>query len=114
MRQKSLIALASILALFLGGCPSGEDSEPTALITPSPVKKVPRKPTVAATPFATPLTAKQPGKPTAVAGLIQSLPPDARVNQIRKNVGRNDPFAAIPTVPVVIPPQPRRHGWNRK
>lgn len=112
MRQKSLITLVSILALFLGGCPSGEDNEPTALITPSPVKKVPRKPTVAATPtpFATPLATKQPGKPTAVAGLIQSLPPDARVNQIRKNVGRNDPFAAIPTVPVVIPPSPGATG----
>ena len=112
MRQKSLITLVSILALFLGGCPSGEDSEPTAIITPSPVKKVPRKPTIAATPtpFATPLAAKQPGKSTAVAGLIQSLPPDARVNQIRKNMGRNDPFAAIPTIPVVIPPSPGATG----
>lgn len=110
MRQKSLITLVSILALFLGGCPSGEDSEPTVLITPSPIKKATSKPKLAATPFATPLAAKQPGKPTAVAGLTQSLPPDARVNQIRKNVGRNDPFAAIPTVPVVIPPSPGATG----
>lgn len=110
MRQKSLITLVSILALFLGGCPSGEDSEPTALITPVPIKKVPDKPKTTPTPFATPLTTKQPGKPTAVAGLIQTLPPEARVNQIRKNVGRSDPFAAIPTVPVAIQPSPRAVG----
>jgi hypothetical protein len=60
------------------------------------------------------LAAKQPGKSTAVAGLIQSLPPDARVNQIGKNVGRNDPFAAIPTVPVVIPPSPGAAGTGNR
>lgn len=110
MRQKSLITLVSILALLLGGCPSGED-QPTALITPSPVKKVALKPKIATTPsFATPLTAKQPGKSTAVPGLIQSIPPEARVNQIRNNVGRSDPFAAIPTVPVAILPSPGAAG----
>ncbi|MGC1396708.1 MAG: hypothetical protein WA828_20805 [Coleofasciculaceae cyanobacterium] len=109
MRQKSLITLVSILALFLGGCPSGED-EPTVLITPSPVKKVAREPKITATPFAKPLTAKQPGKSTAVGGLTQSTPPDTRVNQIRKNLGRSDPFAAIPTVPVAIVPSPTAVG----
>lgn len=109
MRQKSLIALVSILALYLGGCPSGEDSEPTVQTTPVSVKKPSQKPTIAATPLATPLTG-QPGKATAVAGLTTSLPPDTRVNQIRKNLGRNDPFAAIPTVPLVIPPSPGASG----
>lgn len=114
MRQKSLITLVSILALFLGGCPSGED-EPTALITPSPVKKVAIKPKIAATPsFATPLTTKQSGKATAVPGLIQSIPPEARVNQIRNNVGRSDPFAAIPTVPVAILPSPGAAGSTNR
>lgn len=111
MSQKSLIALVSILALFLGGCPSGEDSEPVAQTTPVPVVKKPTpKPQVSATPFEKPLTAGQPAKSTAVAGLIPQLPPDTRVNQVRKNLGRNDPFAAIPTVPVVIPPSPGAGG----
>lgn len=117
MRQKSLIALVSILALYLGGCPAQEDT-PTAQTTPGAVpQKIPRKPTIAATPFATPLTAQQPGKATkatAVAGLTTSLPPDTRVNQIRKNLGRNDPFAAIPTVPVVIPPSPGAGGTTNR
>jgi hypothetical protein len=111
MNQKSLIASVSILALFLGGCPSGEDNEPVVQSTPVRVaKKAPLKSQPTASPFATPLTAKQPGKQTAVAGLIPQLPPDARVNQVRKNLGRNDPFAAIPTVPVVIPPSPGAGG----
>ena len=110
MRQKSLITLVSVLALFLGGCPSDEES-PTVQSTPTPVApRVSRKPTPEATPFAAkPLTATQPVK-TGTGALIQSLPPDARVNQIRKNLGRNDPFAAIPTVPIVIPPSPTAAG----
>lgn len=111
MSQKSLIALVSILALCVGGCQSGDDSEPVAQNTPARVAKKPTpKPQVSASPFEKPLAAGQPGKSTAVGGLIQSLPPDARVNQVRKNLGRNDPFAAIPTVPVVIPPSPGAGG----
>ena len=111
MRQKSLITLVSVLALFLGGCPSDEES-PTAQSTPTPVApRVSRKPTPEATPFAAkPLTATQPLKTGTGGALIQSLPPDARVNQIRKNLGRSDPFAAIPTVPIVIPPSPTAAG----
>jgi hypothetical protein len=112
MRQNSLIALVSVLALFLGGCPAGDDNgEKAGQSTPTPVASRPptrAKPT--SSPFAVPLTAKQPAKSTAVAGLIQSLPPEARVNQIRKNLGRSDPFAAIPTVPVLIPPSPTATG----
>ncbi len=112
MSHKSLISLVSVLALFLGGCPSG-DENPTAQITPTPVvPRLARKPKIAATatPFASkPLTATQ--LKTGTGGeLIQSLPPDARVSQIRKNLGRTDPFAAIPTVPVVIPPSPSASG----
>lgn len=112
MRQNSLIALVSVLALFLGGCPADDNNkEKAGQSTPTPVASRPPtrvKPTP--TPFSTPLTAKQPAKGTAVAGLIRSLPPEARVNQIRKNLGRSDPFAAIPTVPVLIPPSPTATG----
>lgn len=112
MRQNSLITLVSVLALFLGGCPASEEGGQTSQSTPTPSIANPtvRTPKVAATPFASPLMARQPAKPTAVAGLIQTLPPEARVNQIRKNVGRSDPFAAIPTVPILIPPSPTAAG----
>lgn len=113
MRQNSLITLVSLLALFLGGCPSSEDTAQTTPSTPTPsvVKPTKRTPITEATPFATtPLMAGQPAKSTAVAGLIQTLPPEARVNQIRKNVGRSDPFAAIPTVPILVPPSPTAAG----
>lgn len=112
MRQNSLLILVSLLALFLGGCPSSEDGEQTNQSTPTPsvAKPSPGTPITEATPFSAPLTAKQPAKPTAVAGLIQTLPPEARVNQIRKNVGRTDPFAAIPTVPILVPPSPTAGG----
>lgn len=111
MSQKSLIALVSILALLLGGCPSGEDSEPLVQSTPvSVAKKVPSKPKLAPTPFATPLTPQKQEKTTTLTKLIPSLPPDTRVNQIRKNLGRNDPFAAIPTIPQAIIPSPSAAG----
>ncbi|MDP8963368.1 MAG: hypothetical protein M3O33_05145 [Cyanobacteriota bacterium] len=112
MRQNSLIALVSVLALFLGGCPTDNDNQENAgQSTPAPVaSRPPTRPTPPAPAFTAPLTAKQPAKPTAVAGLIRSLPPEARVNQIRKNLGRSDPFAAIPTVPVLIPPSPTATG----
>jgi hypothetical protein len=112
MRQKSLIALVSLLALFLGGCPSGDGGEQAGNSTPSPSPIAPRKtPQPAATPppFANPLTTKQPGTTTAVTGLVQTLPPETRVKQIAK--GRTDPFAAIPVQPeVTVSPNP---GGNR-
>jgi hypothetical protein len=102
MRQVSLIALVSVLALFIGGCPAGDDGQQAVEGTPSPTpaaSPVPPKTSPTAKPFANPLTAKQPGNPTAVAGLIPSLPPEERVKQIPK--GRNDPFAGIPLQPEV-------------
>jgi hypothetical protein len=135
MRQNSLITLVSVLALFLGGCPANDNGGKAGQSTPTPVaakKRVPAQQTPNVTPFASPLTARQPTKATAVAGLVRTLPPDARVNQVRKNLGRSDPFAAIPTTPIpvfspaasggntnnrpvpVIPqlPQPRRNAGN--
>jgi hypothetical protein len=108
MRRVSLITLVSVLALFLGGCPGGDGGDQSANNTPAPTpvaRKAPPRPSPAATPttpttpFANPLTAQQPGKGTAVSGLVQTLPPEQRVKQIPK--GRVDPFAAIPLVPEV-------------
>lgn len=103
MRQVSLIALVSVLALVMGGCPANEE-EDIADVTPSPSRVAPA-PSPTATPFANPLTPNQPTATAPVAGLIQSLPPEARVNQIPK--GRNDPFAALPLQPqVTVSPNP--------
>lgn len=105
MRQLSFIALMSVFALFIGGCPASDD----ASVAPSPVASpvpVPATPTAAATPFANPVTPPKPANPQAVAGLVQSSVPDAVVQQIDK--GRSDPFVSLP-VPVrqVVPPNPR-------
>lgn len=102
MRQVSLIALVSVLALFIGGCPAGDEGQQAVEGTPSPApaaSPIPPKTSPTAKPFANPLTAKQPENPTAVAGLIPSLPAEERVKQIPK--GRNDPFAGIPLQPEV-------------
>ncbi len=102
MRQVSLIALVSVLALFIGGCPAGDEGQQAVEGTPSPTpaaSPVPPKTSPTAKPFANPLTAKQPGTPTGVAGLIPSLPAEERVKQITK--GRNDPFAGLPLQPEV-------------
>ncbi len=108
MRQVSLIGLVSLLALFIGGCPAGNNEQQAGTSTPSPsnVIRVPRKP--AATPFGgEPLTRRQPGNVTAVAGLVKTLPPEAVIKQITKANGRSDPFAAIPVQPeVTVSPNP--------
>src|SRR4028118_2395972 len=118
MRQNSLITLVSVLALFLGGCPANDDGGNAGQSTPTPVaakKRVPAQQTPTATPFASPLTARQPTKATAVAGLVRTLPPDARVNQVRKGLGRSDPFAAIPTAPIpVFSPAPSGGNTNNR
>jgi hypothetical protein len=108
MRQVKLIALVSVLALFIGGCPIGDESEQAVQTTP--VAKIPAtprtKPSPSATPFANPLTPKQPRNSTTVAGLIQVPPPEAEAKRINK--GRNDPFAAIEDVrpEVTVSPNP--------
>ncbi|MCA1993149.1 MAG: hypothetical protein LDL41_14100 [Coleofasciculus sp. S288] len=108
MRRVSLIALVSVVALFLGGCPGNEGEETGGESTPSPtpvaVRRTPTpSPSPSAAPFANPTAPQQPGNPVAVTGLLQTLPPEARVNQIPK--GRSDPFGTIPVQPqVVVPP----------
>lgn len=99
MRQVSSIGLVSLLALFLGGCPAGNEGQQAGQSTPSPSPVARRLAPPSPANFPSPLTSKQPGNPTAVAGLIQSLPAEARIKQIPK--GRNDPFAAIPVQPEV-------------
>ena len=101
MRQVSLIAMVSVVALFIGGCPASDEGDQAGTISPSPAPAVspnPPKPSPATT-FGNPLTPKQQGNPKAVAGLIQTLPPEARVKQIAK--GRSDPFAFVPVQPEV-------------
>lgn len=118
MRQVYLITLVSVLALFMGGCPSDDSGNPTGGNAPAPTpvaRKAPPKPSPAATPttpFDNPLTRQQPGKGTAVAGLTQTLPPDVRAKQFSK--GRVDPFAAIPLIPeVYVSPNPTAGGGAR-
>src|SRR5919199_2465953 len=108
MRQVSLIGLVSLLALFIGGCPAGNNEQQAGTSIPSP-SKVTRSPrTPAATAFGgEPLTRRQPGNATAVAGLVKTLPPETVVKQITKTNGRSDPFAAIPVQPeVTVSPNP--------
>lgn len=99
MRQVSLIGLVSLLALFLGGCPAGDEGKQAGQGTPSPSPIARRLAPPTPANFPSPLMSKQPGNLSAVAGLIQSLPAEARIKQIPK--GRNDPFAAIPVQPEV-------------
>ena len=108
MRQVSLIGLVSLLALFIGGCPAGNNEQQAGTSIPSP-SKVTRSPrTPAATAFGgEPLTRRQPGNATAVAGLVKTLPPETVIKQITKTNGRSDPFAAIPVQPeVTVSPNP--------
>lgn len=113
MRQVSLIALVSLLALFMGGCPASEDNEQATQNTPVPSATAPparRKPLAA--PFPSPLAPKQPGNNTAVPGLVQTAPPDSVAKQIAK--GRSDPFAAIPVQPeVTVSQNPGGGNTNR-
>ena len=99
MRQVSLMGLVSLLALFLGGCPADNEGQQASQSTPSPSPVARRLTPPSPANFPSPLTSKQPGNPTAVAGLIQSLPAEARIKQFPK--GRNDPFAVIPVQPEV-------------
>ncbi len=108
MRQVSLIGLVSLLAMFIGGCPAGNEGQQAGQSTPSPSPIARRLAPPSPANFPSPLTSKQPGNPTAVAGLIQSLPAEARIKQIPK--GRNDPFAAIPVQPEVTVSQTEGAG----
>lgn len=108
MRKISFIALVSMMPLFLGGCLIGEDGESASKSSPSPspVAKFipPPKPLVSPSPFAGTLAAKQTDKEKPIPGLIKSLPANVQLQRSAK--GRNDPFAVIPTVPLLVPPSP--------
>lgn len=117
MRRNSLIALASILALFLGGCPAGNPDGEAGNETPSPtpVASPPQttrpSPAPTATPFSNPVTPPREGTAQAVPGLVQTLPPGARAIP----QGRSDPFAAIPLQPeVTVSPGTRGNGGTTR
>ncbi len=104
MRKASLFVLAGVLALFIGGCPAGNEGEDVSEITPSPSpvrrqRTAQPSPSPAATPFANPVAPRQPGSAPAVTGLVPSLPAEVRIAQIPK--GRTDPFAVVPVQPQV-------------
>lgn len=114
MRQASLITWVSLLALFVGGCQSGDTGEQVETNTPSPTpvaSPIQPKPAPSKAPFDTgkPLVAQQPGATTAVPGLIPPVPPDEVFN--RMNKGRVDPFSAVPIQPeVTVSPNPSAPG----
>ena len=104
MRQVSLIALVSLLALFTGGCLAGQQEEQAVNQSPSPqpaASVTPPKPSPAATPFGSkPLVAKQPGTSSAVPGLIQPELPENVIKRVPQGQ-ISDPFAAVPVQPEV-------------
>lgn len=114
MRQAPLIGLLTLLALFFGGCQGGNEGEEVGEVPSSPTPAVsPANPTPSpqATPFANPDVSSQPN-PQAVAGLVQTLPPEARFKQVPK--GRTDPFAVIQVEPeVTVSPNPEAGGNTR-
>ncbi|HEY9651292.1 MAG TPA: hypothetical protein V6C95_11560 [Coleofasciculaceae cyanobacterium] len=109
MRQVSLIAWVSILALALAGCPASDEGGETSS-SPSPSTPVasapPPQPTPQATPFANPVATPQaPFNTVPINGLQRTPAPDVRFRQASK--GRTDPFAAIPVQPeVTVSPNP--------
>jgi hypothetical protein len=88
MRQVSLIALVSLLALSTSSCQIGQEEDQAAQETPSPQPAAsvsPPKPSPAATPFGSgskPLVAQQPGTSSAVPGLIQPELPESAVKRV--------------------------------
>ncbi|MDX2217180.1 MAG: hypothetical protein SFY66_28190 [Oculatellaceae cyanobacterium bins.114] len=132
MRHVSLFATAGLLALWIGGC-GGAPTDPSVGQPPSavpiPASPVPgAQPPAAqapgAQPFGQPTTAASPNSPTGTLppDLISSTDPDQRLRGIQRN--RPDPFALLPTTPVVertattneqspvAPPAPLAPGSN--
>ena len=111
MRQVSIIALVSVLALFLGGCPAEDEGGETSS-SPSPTTVAVRtspKSSPSATPFANPLTPQKSVNPPTATGLIQSPPAEAVAKQISR--GRADPFSAIQVQPeITVSPNPAGGG----
>ncbi|HEY9599355.1 MAG TPA: hypothetical protein V6D33_16955 [Cyanophyceae cyanobacterium] len=111
MRQVSLIAWVSMLALALAGCPASDEgggtssspSSPTPVASAPPPQPAPKATPPFANPLATPQ--QQPFNTVPISGLQRTPPPDARVRQTSK--GRTDPFAAVPVQPeVTVSPNP--------
>lgn len=106
MRQVSLIALVSLLALLTSSCQIGQEEDQAAQETPSPQPAAsvsPPKPSPAATPFGSgskPLVAQQPGTSSAVPGLIQPELPESAVKRVPLGQ-KSDPFSAVPVQPQV-------------
>lgn len=120
MRQISLIALVSVLALFTSGCTIGQDEDQAAQESPSPQPAAsvsPPKPSPAATstPFGSkPLVAQQPGTSSAVPGLIQPELPENAVKRVPLGK-KSDPFSAVPVQPqvTVSPNQSANQGASQ-
>lgn len=118
MRQVSLIALVSLLALLTTGCQIGQEEDQAAQETPSPQPAAsvsPPKPSPAATPFGSgskPLVAQQPGTSSAVPGLIQPELPESAVKRVPLGQ-KSDPFSAVPVQPQVTVSPNQRAGANQ-
>lgn len=106
MRQLTFVAIASAIAIAVGGCASEETaSDPAA--TPAPVAS-PAAPKPAGSPaFGKPLVAQKtaalntPG--STVPGLIQSTNAAERAKQVQASINRGlkpnkDPFVALPVL----------------
>lgn len=100
MNQRQWLCSASAAMLLLTACSSEPEAETPA---PSPAAQAPAAP-AAPTAAKKPANFSQPMVATAqggAPGLLQSTNPTARLPQV--SVGRTDPFAMVPTTPVVIP-----------
>ena len=113
MRKASLMTWISILALLVGGCQSGDNTQQvTSSPSPPAIKRrTPgtTAPTPKASPFGQAMQPKQPGTSTAVAGLIPPVLPDDVVKRVAK--GRTDPFTGVSVQPeVTVSPNPTAPG----
>ena len=108
MRQASLIGLTTVLALFIGGC-TGNDQDQQGTNTSVPPKPpASASPGAKQTPFAQPTETTKPPTVVTVAGLVQTLPPDARTKQAITGPSSRDPFAFVPVQPqVTVSPNPQ-------
>lgn len=101
MNQRQWLCSASAAMLLLTACSSEPEAETPA---PSPAAQAPAAPAAPTAAQKKPANFSQPMVATAqggAPGLLQSTNPTARLPQV--SVGRTDPFAMVPTTPVVIP-----------
>jgi hypothetical protein len=106
MRKLSFIVASGLLAIWLGGC--GSESTPVAQ-SPAPVPPASPVPATPASPAPTTATTQPFSQPTVAVSPnpVGSLPPDlissTDANQRLRSIQRNrpDPFALVPTAPVI-------------